>query len=75
MNKTFLEFALRAGIMQPERFDSIDGGNQLKTFAQLIVNKCTTIARNTDLEDIDGGDSAVLNAVATQIEDYFGVKN
>ena len=42
-------------------------------FAELIVGECAEIARNADLEDVDGGDSAVLRAAANQIKEHFGV--
>lgn len=42
-------------------------------FAQLIVKECASIARNADLEDVEGGDSAVLRAASEQIESHFGV--
>ena len=44
-------------------------------FAQLIVAECARIARNTDLEDVEGGDSAVLQAAGEQIEKHFGVES
>ena len=43
-------------------------------FAQLIVAECARIARNTDLEDVEGGDSAVLRAAGEQIEKHFGIE-
>jgi hypothetical protein len=43
-------------------------------FAKLIVRECARIARNTDLEDVEGGDSAVLRAAGEQIEKHFGVE-
>jgi len=42
--------------------------------AELIVRECARIARNTDLEDVEGGDSAVLRAAGEQIEKHFGVE-
>ena len=44
-------------------------------FAKLIVAECARIARNTDLEDVEGGDSAVLQAAGEQIEKHFGVES
>jgi hypothetical protein len=44
-----------------------------KKFAELIVKKCAAIASNTNLEDVDGGDSAVLGAAREQILEHFGV--
>lgn len=43
-------------------------------FAELIVKECAKVARHTDLEDVEGGDSAVLRAASEAIENYFGVK-
>ena len=43
-------------------------------FAELIIRECATIARDTDLEDVEGGDSAVLRAAKMQILEHFGVK-
>ena len=45
----------------------------IEKFAELIVRECAEIARNADLEDVDGGDSAVLRAAANQIKEHFGV--
>ena len=42
--------------------------------AELIAKECAKVARNTDLEDVEGGDSAVLRAASEAIENYFGVK-
>lgn len=44
-------------------------------FAKLIVRECAKVARNTDLEDVEGGDSSVLRAAGDQIEKHFGVEN
>ena len=43
-------------------------------FAELIVRECARIAQNTDLEDVEGGDSAVLRAAGEQIQKHFGVE-
>ena len=43
-------------------------------FAELIVKECARIASNTNLEDVDGGDSAVLGAAREQILEHFGVE-
>ena len=47
---------------------------QLEKFAELIVLECARIASNTNLEDVDGGDSAVLGAAREQILEHFGVE-
>ena len=46
----------------------------LECLVELVVCECANIARNTDLEDIEGGDSAVLGAARDQILEHFGVK-
>ncbi len=48
--------------------------DEIKKFAELIVKECARLARNANLEDVEGGDSAVLRAAGDQIEDYFGVE-
>jgi hypothetical protein len=45
----------------------------VQKFVKLIVQECATVARNTDLEDVEGGDSAVLRAASDQIKSHFGV--
>ena len=44
-----------------------------KKFAELIVRECAQLARDTDLEDVEGGDSEVLRAAKRQILEHFGV--
>ena len=43
-------------------------------FAELIVKECAQLARDTDLEDVEGGDSEVLRAAKRQILEHFGVE-
>jgi len=43
MNERIKELLNQAGIYQPDRFDAIDGSNQMEKFAQLIVQKCADI--------------------------------
>ena len=63
-----------------EQANNAIGGNAFsmarynEKFAELIVRECARIARNTDLEDVEGGDSAVLRAAGEQIEKHFGVE-
>lgn len=45
---------------------------EVEKFAELIVRECAQVARNTDLEDVEGGDSAVLRAAGEQIQKHFG---
>lgn len=46
----------------------------VERFAELIVRECARVAMNTDLEDVEGGDSDVLYAAHTQIKQHFGVE-
>jgi hypothetical protein len=46
----------------------------MEKFAKLIVKECAQLALDTDLEDVEGGDSAVLHAASTQIKKHFGVE-
>lgn len=46
----------------------------LEYFAELIIKECAQLARNTNLEDVEGGDSAVLLAAKHHILDHFGVE-
>ena len=47
---------------------------ELKKFAELIIRECARVVQNADLEDVDGGDSAVLRAASHQIKKHFGVE-
>jgi hypothetical protein len=47
--------------------------HKMQQFAELIVRECAQLARDTDLEDVEGGDSAVLYAASEQIKKHFGV--
>ena len=42
--------------------------------AELIVRECAQLARDTNLEDVEGGDSDVLQAAKQQILEHFGVE-
>ena len=46
----------------------------MEKFAELIVRECARLARNTNLEDVEGGDSSVLLAAKHHILDHFGVE-
>ena len=43
-------------------------------FAELLIRECAQLARDTDLEDVEGGDSEVLRAAKRQILEHFGVE-
>lgn len=72
MNKRIQELAEQAGYEK----DMFGLGHwdmpEFQKFAELLVRKCASLARNADLEDVEGGDSAVLRAAGEQIEKYFG---
>ena len=69
MNERIKELAEQAGW---SGFEALDERNQ--KFAELIVRECARVAMNTDLEDVEGGDSDVLYAAHTQIKQHFGVE-
>ena len=50
------------------------GEGNVEGLAELIVRECAQLARDTDLEDIEGGDSEVLRAAKRQILEHFGVE-
>ena len=44
MNERIKQLLNQAGIYQPDRFDAIDGSNQMEKFAELIVEECANVA-------------------------------
>jgi hypothetical protein len=48
--------------------------SDLEYFAELIVRECAQLARDTNLEDVEGGDNDVLRAAKLQIMEHFGVE-
>ena len=73
MNKLILKLFTKScyhGDYEPENVPNA----VVEKFAELIVRECAAIASNTNLEDVDGGDSAVLGAARGQILEHFGVK-
>ena len=61
---------------RPSKVVSVDFDppETLEKFAELIVRQCAAITSNTNLEDVDGGDSAVLGAAREQILKHFGIE-
>ena len=49
--------------------------DKLEQFANLIIRACAQHAVNTDLEDVDGGDSEVLQAARRYILEQFEINN
>ncbi len=58
----------------PGRYVGYITEEQILKFAKMIVRECARIVPNTDLGDVDGGDSAVLRAASKQIREHFGVE-
>jgi len=75
MNERIRELAEQAGA---GRRAGISGlvfrNNELEKFAELIVKECAQLARDTNLEDVEGGDNEVLRAAKLQILEHFGVE-
>jgi hypothetical protein len=76
MNERFESLMYHAGMTAQGCWDEMDSYQReaVEKFAELIVRECADIARNTDLEDVEGGDSAVLRAAGEQIKQHFGVE-
>lgn len=82
MNKRILELAKEAEILEWEvlpwnkdaRTPNHESAAKAAKFAELIVQECARVARNTNLEDVEGGDSDVLYAASEQIKQHFGVE-
>ena len=66
MNERIKELVRQAGIYQPDRFDAIDGSNQMEKFAELIVRECMKLNRDILCED----DPDYLDKV---YKEHFGV--
>ena len=74
MNERIKELLNQAGIYQPDRFDAIDGSNQMEKFAELIVRECVDIIdKDAELPDDIGG-NAYLRMASKKIKQHFGVK-
>ena len=61
MNERIKELATQAGIYQLDRFDAIDGSNQMEKFAELIVRECADIG-----ERYADGNYEVRNQIMAQ---------
>jgi hypothetical protein len=71
MNKRIKELLNQAGIYQPDRFDAIDGSNQMEKFAELIVKECAKVAwyNTPDTEELEYG-----HLIGDKILKRFGVE-
>jgi hypothetical protein len=68
MNREIRDQILLAMIENTNSLDQLDALESL--FLQKMqeqVAQCIKLIRNTDLEDVDGGDSSVLAAAASQV--------
>lgn len=78
MNERIQELAVQADLLiKKTNGDEFRYGNfdpKFQKFAELIIRDCAQIARDTNLEDVEGGDNDVLQAAKQQILEYFGVK-
>lgn len=70
MNKRIKELE-RLAVVYDEDEESWDFDRE--KFAELLIRECAQLARDTDLEDVEGGDSDVLRAAKLQILEHFGV--
>lgn len=48
--------------------------DEFQKFIELFIKKASILIRDTNLEDVEGGDSAVLQAASEQFQRYFGVQ-
>jgi len=69
MNEQIKKLAEQAGIYQPDRFDAIDGSNQMKKFAELIVKECASLC--LDMKTILHPQP---HHYAVMIKEHFGVE-
>lgn len=77
MNKQIKEFRFRAAeYANDQKPLGTTQWNEIRDekFAELIVKECARQVSNTDLEDVDGGDSAVLRAAADGVRARFGIE-
>jgi hypothetical protein len=82
MNERIKQLLNQAGIYQPDRFDAIDGSNQMEKFAELIVLKCADIINHRADTCSDWLDSVKANEAvregqrecAKTIKEHFGVE-
>jgi len=76
MNERIKQLLNQAGIYQPDRFDAIDGSNQMEKFAELIVRECVGIVAKRKDQAIDDGwnvDEA-MSMAEMDLEEHFGVE-
>ena len=76
MNERIEELMAQAGIYQPERFDGVDGSNQLEKFAELIVRECARVAieKQTENDVVGIVSKNPAKDFAYALIKHFGVK-
>jgi K+/H+ antiporter YhaU regulatory subunit KhtT len=74
MNERIKQLLNQAGIYQPDRFDAIDGSNQMEKFAELIVKKCTKLIEQS-IEDDEYWSRTTGAESIMAIEEHFGVED
>ena len=88
MNERIKQLLNQAGIYQPDRFDAIDGSNQMEKFAELIIAECTKVlfdeaerlnglsSEETNLRISDDLESCAEQCMdnIVRIEEHFGVE-
>jgi hypothetical protein len=67
MNERIKQLLNQAGIYQPDRFDAIDGSNQMEKFAELIVRECIGIVKQRWINPDE-------DVIAEEIKQHFGVE-
>ena len=75
MNARIKELAEQAGTTHKQNLGVYQFyAHELEKFTDLIVLECIKLVGTTDLEDVEGGDYEVLQAVKRHIKNNFGVK-
>ena len=73
MNERIRQLLNQAGIYQPDRFDAIDGSNQMEKFAELIVRECCNrLSKETIRHDGYGYNQHELYR---RLREHFGVES
>jgi len=74
MHERIRELAVQAGIYQLDRFDAIDGSNQMEKFAELIVQRTLDIVEaHTEIFQSDEA-RAMVEHIKQSVKTDFGVE-
>jgi hypothetical protein len=74
MNERIKELLNQAGIYQPDRFDAIDGSNQMEKFAELIVQEMCSVLDKAQWDKGEDWICADGTRIIPQIKEHFGVE-